>query len=153
MLTLILLLHSLIRWVAIILGLVAVARAVSGVSSKGGWTDSDAKFGRLFAVSLDVQLLLGLLMYLFFSTITTSAFQNMGETMGNSVVRFWVVEHPTMMMAALALAHIGVARARKAAEPFAKHRTALIFLGVAWLLILVGTPWPFSAAERPLLPF
>ena len=142
-----------IRWVATILGLVAVARAVSGLSSKSGWTDRDATFGRLFAVSLDVQLLLGLLMYLFFSTITSSAFQNMGDAMGNSVVRFWVVEHPIMMLAAVALAHIGVVRARKAAEPSAKHRAALIFLGIALLLILVGTPWPFSTAERPLLPF
>ena len=150
---LILILHSLIRWAAIVLGLIAVARALSGVSTNGAWTESDTKFGRLFAISIDVQMLLGLLMYLFLSTITTSAFQNMGGAMSNSVVRFWIVEHPTMMIAALAFGHIGVARARKATEPAAKHRAALIFLGLALVLILVGTPWPFYPAARPLLPF
>ena len=152
MLTLLLTLHSLIRWVAIVLGLMAIFRAVTGMS-KGAWEETDGKLGRLFAVSLDVQMLLGILMYLFFSTITTSAFESMGSAMGNSVTRFWIVEHPTMMIAALALAHVGVARSRKATEPKAKHRAGLIFVGIAMLLILVGSPWPFSTAARPILPF
>ena len=151
MLTLLLTLHSLVRWAAIVLGLMAIFRAFTGMS-KGRFEDADGKFGRLFAVSLDVQMLLGILMYLFFSTITTSAFENMGSAMGNSVTRFWLVEHPTMMIAALALAHIGVARVRKATEAKAKHRAGLIFFGIATLLILVGTPWPFSTAARAILP-
>ncbi len=151
MLTLLLILHSLVRWAAIVLGLMAIFRAFAGMS-KGRFENTDGTFGRLFAVSLDVQMLLGILMYLFFSTITTSAFENMGSAMGNSVTRFWLVEHPTMMIAALALAHIGVVRVRKATEPKAKHRAALIFFGIAMLLIVAGTPWPFSTAARPILP-
>ena len=151
MLTLLLMLHSLVRWAAIVLGLMAIFRAFTGMS-KGRFEDADGKFGRLFAVSLDVQMLLGIMMYLFFSTITTSAFENMGSAMGNSVTRFWLVEHPTMMIAALALAHIGVARVRKATEAKAKHRAGLIFFGIATVLILVGTPWPFSTAARAILP-
>ena len=151
MLTLLLTLHSLVRWAAIVLGLMAIFRAFTGMS-KGSFEDTDGTFGRLFAISLDVQMLLGILMYLFFSTITTSAFENMGSAMGNSVTRFWLVEHPTMMIAALALAHIGVARVRKASETKAKHRAALIFFGIAMLLIVAGSPWPFSTAARPILP-
>jgi|TARA_B100002003_G_scaffold162166_1_gene150535 uncharacterized membrane protein (DUF485 family) len=154
MLNLILILHSLLRWAAIAFGLVAIGRAAAGLTkTPTTWIESDAKFSRLFAISLDVQMLLGILMYLFFSTITTSAFQNMGEAMGNSVVRFWIVEHPTIMLVALVFAHIGVARARKMVNPNAKHRTTLIFLGISLALILIGTPWPGSPAERPLLPF
>tara|TARA_B100000586_G_scaffold143117_1_gene103677 strand:- start:1055 stop:1504 length:450 start_codon:yes stop_codon:yes gene_type:complete len=145
-------LHSLIRWAAIAFGFVIVIRALSGMS-KGNFEDADGRFGRLFAISLDVQMLLGILMYLFFSTITTSAFENLGSAMSNSVTRFWIVEHPTMMLAALVFAHIGVVRVRKAPEAKAKHRNGLIFFGIAMLLILLGTPWPFSVAARPILPF
>ena len=152
MLTLMLALHSLIRWAAIAFGFVIVIRALSGMS-KGNFEDADGRFGRLFAISLDVQMLLGILMYLFFSTITTSAFENLGSAMSNSVTRFWIVEHPTMMLAALVFAHIGVVRVRKAPEAKAKHRNGLIFFGIAMLLILLGTPWPFSVATRPILPF
>ena len=152
MLTLMLALHSLIRWAAIAFGFVIIIRALSGMS-KGSFEDADGRFGRLFAISLDVQMLLGILMYLFFSTITTSAIENLGSAMSNSVTRFWIVEHPTMMLAALVFAHIGVVRVRKAPEAKAKHRTGLIFFGIAMLLILLGTPWPFSVAARPILPF
>lgn len=154
MLNLILILHSLLRWAAIAFGLVAIGRAAAGLTkTPATWIESDAKFSRLFAISLDVQMLLGILMYLFFSTITTSAFQNMGEAMGNSVVRFWIVEHPTIMLVALVFAHIGVARARKMVNPNGKHRTTLIFLGISLALILYGTTLTWSLAERPLLPF
>jgi hypothetical protein len=154
MLNLILILHSLLRWAAIAFGLVAIGRAAAGLTkTPATWSESDAKFSRLFAISLDVQMLLGILMYLFFSTITTSAFQNMGEAMGNSVVRFWIVEHPTIMLVALVFAHIGVARARKMVNPNGKHRTTLIFLGISLALILYGTTLTWSLAERPLLPF
>ena len=154
MLNLILILHSLLRWAAIAFGLVAIGRAAAGLTkTPATWLESDAKFARLFAISLDVQMLLGILMYLFFSTITTSAFQNMGEAMGNSVVRFWIVEHPTIMLVALVFAHIGVARARKMVNPNGKHRTTLIFLGISLALILYGTTLTWSLAERQLLPF
>ena len=154
MLNLILILHSLLRWVAIAFGLVAIGRAAAGLTkTPATWSESDAKFSRLFAISLDVQMLLGILMYLFFSTITTSAFQNMGDAMGNSVVRFWIVEHPTIMLVALVFAHIGVARARKMVNPNGKHRTTLIFQGISLALILYGTTLTWSLAERPLLPF
>ena len=154
MLNLILILHSLLRWAAIAFGLVAIGRAAAGLTkTPTTWIESDAKFSRLFAISLDVQMLLGILMYLFFSTITTSAFQNMGEAMGNSVVRFWIVEHPTIMLVALVFAHIGVARARKMVNPNGKHRTTLIFQGISLALILYGTTLTWSLAERQLLPF
>lgn len=154
MLNLILILHSLLRWVAIAFGLVAIGRAAAGLTkTPATWIESDAKFSRLFAISLDVQMLLGILMYFKFSTITTSAFQNMGEAMGNSVVRFWIVEHPTIMLVALVFAHIGVARARKMVNPNGKHRTTLIFQGISLALILYGTTLTWSLAERPLLPF
>ncbi|MCS5702107.1 MAG: hypothetical protein NZ847_05725 [Acidobacteria bacterium] len=152
MLTLMLALHSLVRWAAIAFGFAIIIRSFSGMS-KGSFEDADGRFGRLFTISLDVQMLVGTLMYLVFSTITTSAFDNMGSAMSNAVTRFWIVEHPTMMFAALVFAHIGVVRVRKAPEAKAKHRAGLIFFGIAMLLILVGTPWPFSLAARPILPF
>ncbi|HAK56921.1 MAG: hypothetical protein QF463_13800 [Vicinamibacterales bacterium] len=151
MLTLTLILHNLVRWAAIGLGAMAVYRAFAGLSS-GRFEEADGKIGRFFAISLDVQMLLGIMMYLFFSRITTSAFENMGSAMSNPVIRFWLVEHSTMMVAALALAHIGVARVRKGTQPKAKHRAGLIFFGIAILVILVGTPWPWSTVARPILP-
>jgi hypothetical protein len=105
----------------------------------------DARPGRWFAISLDVQVLIGLILY-WLSPITSGAIGNMGEAMQNRIVRFWAVEHVTSMIVAVALAHIGVARARKG-----KGGAAVLFL-LALLAILAGIPWPFMPYGRPLLP-
>lgn len=145
--------HSLIRWLVIGFGLIATGRAVTGVAGRTPWTARDERLGLLFAVSLDIQMLLGVLLYLFLSTITTSAFGNLGDAMRNPVTRFWVIEHPALMIVAMGLAHAGLGRARRAPEAAAKHRAALIFFGLAFGLILFAMPWPFRAAARPWLPF
>jgi hypothetical protein len=147
---LIITLHSLLRWVAILLGLMATARGLFALLGLRPWSDSDERFGRLFAVSLDIQLLLGLLLYLFVSPLTTGAFGNMAGAMQNSAVRFWIVEHPFIMILALALAHIGVARVRRAGDGRQKQLRTALFFGLATIFVLVGTPWPFMANGRSL---
>ena len=98
-------------------------------------------------------MLLGLLLYLALSPITTGAFRNMGAAMQNSVVRFWVAEHVTIMLVALALVHVGRVRLLRAATDRARHFTAALFFGLATLLVLLGTPWPFMPVSRPWWPF
>jgi len=144
-------LHSLVRWVALALGLVAAGAALASTLGSRPFGDGGLRAGRLFAVSLDVQLLLGLLLYLVLSPITSSAMADFGGAMGNPILRFWIIEHPTMMVAALALAHIGVARVRRA-SPASRPRQAAIFFSLALLLLVVATPWPFSTVARPLVP-
>lgn len=146
-------LHSLLRWVVIVLGLFAAGRGLNGWLGRRPWSPADDRAGQLFIVSFDVQLLLGLLLFVVVSPITTGAFQNMGGAMQNAVVRFWLVEHPTAMLLGLVLAHIGRARVRAAGEPPLKHRRAAIYLGFAVLLVLAGVPWPFMPVARPLWPW
>lgn len=153
MYALVLPLHSLLRWVVVLTGLVAAARGLAGWLGRRSWSPLDDRAGLLFVTTFDVQLLVGLVMYLFVSPITTSAFQHMGGAMQNSVVRFWVVEHLTAMLLGLALAHVGRVRVRRADEPALKHRRAAILFGFALLLVCAGTPWPFMPVARPLWPW
>jgi len=145
-------LHSLLRWLVIAFGLVAVYRALSGVTGHRPWTPFDDRAGRLFAIALDVQTLVGLLLYGLFSPITRAALSDMGAAMRDPTLRFYAVEHLTIMLAAIALVHVGRARARKVRTDHARHRTAAIFFTLGLLLILLGTPWPFRTIGRPLLP-
>jgi hypothetical protein len=128
--------HSLFRWVVLLAGLYAVAAAFGR---------RDARPGRWFAISLDIQLLIGLILY-WLSPITSGAVSDMAAAMQNRVVRFWTVEHATSMILALVLAHVGVARARKG-----KGGAAVLFL-LALLAILAGIPWPLMPYGRPLFP-
>ncbi|MEQ1573987.1 MAG: hypothetical protein ABL993_07045, partial [Vicinamibacterales bacterium] len=55
--------HSWVRWLVLIAGLVALARAISGMQGRRPWTSADDRGTFLFAIGLDVQTLLGLLIY------------------------------------------------------------------------------------------
>ncbi|MBI2188113.1 MAG: hypothetical protein HYU37_13500 [Acidobacteria bacterium] len=143
-------LHSLLRWVVLIAGAVAVARSVTAWRSRTAWTAGDDYAGWWFVIALDAQLLLGLVLYLWLSPMTQIAFQNFGAAMGNAVLRFWAVEHISGMVVALALAHVGRVRIRRAAAAASRHRTAAIFFGLALLAIVLTVPWPGMPAARPL---
>jgi len=152
MLPLTLTLHSLMRWVVILLGCWVVARAKFGWFFRRPWTEADDLGSRFFVIAFDVQVLLGLLLYFVLSPITTGAFQNMGAAMQNSVVRFWVAEHITAMLVALALAHVGRVRMRRATDDRSRQWRVIWFLGFSLLLILLATPWPFMPVGRPWFP-
>jgi hypothetical protein len=145
-----LVLHSWLRWLVLVAGAIAVARSLAGLSGRRPWTSADDAAGKWFVISLDVQLLIGLLLYGVLSPITRVAFGDMGAAMRDPALRFWAVEHFFLMVVAVALAHIGRARARRAPAPAGRHRNAFIFYGLALLAVVVAIPWPFMAHARPL---
>jgi hypothetical protein len=55
-------LHNLVRWVVVLFGLWAVARAWWGLLVRREWRKWDRLAGMLFSSSLDVQLLLGVIL-------------------------------------------------------------------------------------------
>src|SRR5687767_7191005 len=145
----VLLIHSWLRWAVLIAGLVAVVRGMGGWSGVRRWTRIDDRAGYWFVLLLDLQMLLGLLLYFVLSPFTTQALSDFGAAMKNSGLRFWAVEHVFGMIIALVLAHVGRVRVRNA--PAArKHRLTAIFLGLALLAILASIPWPGMPSGRPL---
>jgi hypothetical protein len=97
-----------------------------------------------------VQMLIGLILYAFLSPVTRSGFENMSLTMRDPILRFFVVEHLTGMIIAIALTHIGRARVKKTTDGNARHRYVLIFVGLAMVAILLSIPWPGMAGGREL---
>ena len=95
----------------------------------------------LLMVFMDIQFLVGMVLYLFLSPMTKAAFNDFGAAMGNSTLRFYAVEHILMMVIALALVHIGRSRTKKDMAPWKKHRAAAIFYTVSLLVILAAIPW------------
>ena len=141
-----LVLHNVLRWIVVVAGLLAAGRAIIGWRSGREWTRLDDRLGLLYTVSFDIQVLLGIVMYLFLSPTTTGNFSDLGAAMGNAGVRFYLVEHSVAMLLALGLAHAGRAAARGAHAMSTRHRRAAIFFSISVLLILAFIPW-----ERPLL--
>jgi hypothetical protein len=138
-------LHSLVRWAIVIVGVVAIVRAFMGWRGNKPWTQLDDRLGLIFTSAMDLNLLLGLLLYFLFSPLTKAALQDMGAAMGNSGLRFFAVEHALLMIIAVVVAHIGRSRAKKAATDAGKFKQTAIFFGIALVLVFLAIPWPFLA--------
>jgi len=144
-------LHSLLRWAVLLTGLVAWFRAIGAKTAKRPWTPKDELWGLLLTIAADLQLLVGLALYFVFSPITKIGLQNLAAAMQIPTARFFTVEHVLGMLIAIALIHVGRVKIRKAADPARKHRLAMIFFGIALILIIISTPWPGMPVARPLL--
>src|SRR5215212_5209065 len=135
----VLVIHSWLRWLAIV---TAVGATLSAFNNTRG-NESPADRWSLFAMmALDAQMLVGLILYFALSPFTDQAMKNFSAAMQNPQLRFWAVEHITAMFAAVIVAHVGRVLARKARTPDAKRIRLLLCFGVATLLMLIATPWP-----------
>jgi len=150
MYTFVLALHSWIRWLAVLTGILATISAWSGAGAKSGAAD---RWGRFFVIALDVQLLLGLLLYFVLSPNTRAILDDFGAAMRDPAARFWAVEHVVTMLLAVVLAHVGRVLARKAPTPGAKQMRLAICYTIATLAMLGGIPWPGMTSGRPLFRF
>jgi uncharacterized membrane protein YozB (DUF420 family) len=140
-------LHNLLRWIVILLAVLALVQAYRGWLGKRAWSETDRKTGLFFGMALDIQLLVGLILYFFLSPTTRAVLQNFGRAMSDPNLRFFGLEHFFYMLIAVILVHIGTARAKRAELPEIKHRNAAIFYTLAVIIILIAIPW-----WRPLLP-
>jgi hypothetical protein len=140
-------LHSWLRWAALIGGLVATLAAFTGGAS--GKAD---RWALVFMIIMDIQLLFGLALYLALSPTTAAIFGDFGAAMRDPVARFWAVEHVSIMLLAVAMAHIGRVLARKARTPEARRKRMLICFSLSVLLMIAGIPWPGMRAGRALFP-
>jgi len=142
--------HSWLRYLVIILAAIVLIKAWQGFMQKKSWDESVEKFSLFFTISLDVQLLIGLLLYGIFSPLTKLAFEDFGGAMKDSMLRYWAVEHIIIMLIAIIIAHVGKKKNKKASEDIKKFKAAVVYFTIAVILIIVGIPWPFYSNGRGL---
>ena len=135
----------------LIAALVAVIRAIAGAAGRRPWTRADDRAGFWFGTLVDLQLLLGLLLYFALSPTTRAAMQDFGAAMGSSGLRFWAVEHVFGMLVAVGLVHAGRSRTKKVKDDAARHKVAAICFVLALLAIVISIPWPGMPNARPLV--
>lgn len=139
--------HNLLRWVIVISATIVLFRMARGLIKKTTWGSLDGRFGLVLTIALDLQLLLGLILYFLLSPVVKAFFANISEAMKETTLRYWGVEHILMMLLAVVFGHMGSALAKKQVLDQKKFQFGVIFHGLAVLFLLGGIPW-----FRPLLP-
>jgi len=153
MYSVVLALHSLVRW-----AVVAGALASAGVAAAAWLSGRPAgRAGRVagvaFVAAADLQVLLGLLLYFFFSPFAPAALSHPVAGLTEAGFRYWFFLHPVPAIGAAVLAHVGRVVSRRGEEGDARRRQLAAVYAAAVVLLAIAMPWPFFAFGRPLWPF
>ena len=135
-------LHNALRWVILILLLLSLLQAF-------GKKDSLKLTSLWLMIGAHTMLLIGLYQMIAGSNGWLNVQLPEGESvMSNKFYRFFLVEHPLMMIIAVVL--ITLARGKAKASAF---KPASWFLLIALVVILAAMPWPFrEIVGRPWFP-
>lgn len=143
--------HSLLRYILLIFILISILKAFSGWFGKKSYLPGDKKVALFTLISAHLQLVVGLILY-FVSPTVKIGLEDMGAAMKDPGLRFWSVEHISMMLIAIVLITVGYSTAKRGKDDEAKHKKIAIFFLLALIVIFLAIPWPWSAISRGWMP-
>ena len=147
-------LHSVLRWVIIILLLASAIKGLSGWLNKKTFSNGDRKLFLFTLISAHLNFLVGLYLLFFGRYGIISAGLPPGvQVMKDNFYRFYLVEHPTAMLISIILITIGNSMSKKAITDVLKFKKAFWFFFIALIIIIATIPWPFrEIIGRPWIP-
>ncbi|MAC64114.1 hypothetical protein [Zunongwangia profunda] len=128
--------------------LVIIMLTIASISAIIGWVSGKEYSAGNFRISLftlivsHIQLLIGIV--LFFVSDKTVWFNDqvsVSEIMSDDTLRMYNLEHPLMMIIAIALITIGYSKHKKKLTSTPKFKTLAIFYTIALVVLLSRIPW------------
>jgi uncharacterized membrane protein len=127
-----LLTHSFLRYFVMILLIIVIIISLIGLLNKRPYTKEHDKVGLFLFICTHTQLLVGIVLF-----FVSPFVQFSGAAMKDPVSRYWLVEHNTAMLIAIALITIARSSSKKMPVDQDKHKRLFIFNLVALVIILV----------------
>jgi uncharacterized membrane protein len=133
--------HSYWAYIVLLILIIAVINAIIGFTSKKEFKANDLRISLFALITAHIQLILGFMAY--YTSLYYETMQNvgMGEVMKNSDLRKPLIEHPLLIIIAIALITIGFSKHKKKTADTAKFKTIAIYYAIALILILAVIPW------------
>ena len=130
--------HSVLRWfIAIFLVYSIVVSFIKWRSSKQ-ISKTDSLLAAFTVHFSHLQLLIGFILYFISPKVM---FGN--GVMASSLLRFFTVEHISIMIIAIALLTIGNSKAKRTQDPKQKAKLIFIWFLLGFVLMMAAIPWPF----------
>lgn len=142
-------LHSLVRWLVLINLLFAIIEAYRGWLKKRPFTKTDNTIRSVAVTTAHIQLVLGICLYAI-SPVVRYFLSYFKQAVHEREIRFFGMEHVTMMVIAIVLITIGSAKTKKQQTDQQKFKTMAIWFTIALVIIFLSIPWHFSPfTSRP----
>lgn len=133
--------HSYWAYLVLFMLLIASFNAIIGFATNKEYSATNFRLALFTLIVSHIQLLIGIVLY-----FTTPYFKmwgevGMGGVMKDSVLRLYNVEHPLIMIIAIALITIGYSKHKKKLTSRPKFKMLAIFYGFALIAMLSRIPW------------
>lgn len=132
--------HAGLRWIVLALMIAAIVRAFSRRRSGVVYPGKD-KLALFAFISVHLQLLIGLLLFLWLSPYGIAA--DPLEGAGSAVAKYYNYVHWWAMLIAVTIVTIGYIKAKRQAELNKGYKTIGVYYTVGLLIMLAAIPWPF----------
>lgn len=143
--------HSLVRWLVLASLFFTIYRAYTGLKAKRKFSKLDDRARHITATIAHIQLMIGLWLY-FISPVVDYFLSHFKEAVHMREIRFFGMEHITMMVISIVLLTIGSMKVKRKESDQQKFKTMMIWYSVALLIIFLSIPWAFSPfTSRPYL--
>jgi magnesium-transporting ATPase (P-type) len=123
--------HILLRYFILIMLVVVIIMAVTGLVKKKPYGKLDNKFSLYLLIFTHLQLVVGLILYFISPWVKFSS-----QTMKEPAFRYWTVEHVTGMVVAIALITVARITSKKLTLDAAKHMRMFALNTVAIVIIV-----------------
>lgn len=149
MLSVLLTLHSLFRWILVTGLIFTIIYSFVGLVKRKKFTKISHLIRHCTATIAHIQLLVGLVLYI--SSPLVKAFWSEFRSGGLPFeITFYGLIHFILMVTAVTIISIGSMLTEKQESDVQKYKTITIYYLIAFVLIFIAIPWPFSPfAERP----
>ncbi|BDD03444.1 hypothetical protein [Aureibacter tunicatorum] len=133
--------HFIIACVIILMSIGVLIKSYSGWLGNKAYSKGDNGMTAGFVGLIWLNCIIGLALYFAFSPITEYALQHMGEAMKNSKMRFYAVEHISVMFFAAIVAQVARVKVKKASSDLQKFKLSAIFYTITFALLVSRIPW------------
>lgn len=131
--------HSGWRWIVFLTLIIAIVHALINWRSGKMYNFKDRKPALFALIASHIQLIVGLVLY-----FVSPKVQFGSETMSNTMLRFYTVEHALIMIISIVLITVGFSKAKKQLDTNKAYKTVFWYYLIAFILILSRTPFPFQ---------
>jgi heme A synthase len=143
--SLVLTIHNFNRWAILIFFALTLGYFLHNKFTINKMTKESQKYLKFTMIFSDIQLLVGVALYFFSSplmiTFLMSLNENVHAIMKTKETRFFIIEHPFMMILFWILIHVAVVVSKKDSIDSKKLNNILIILFVCLALLVGGIPW------------
>ncbi len=132
--------HSGLRYIVLFLIIALIVQSIKAFMSKVEYNQGIQKLANITVYVFYLNVIIGFILYYLSSKVQFGP-----DTMKESLLRFFTMEHPLMILISLILIRIGIYRYKKL-KSLKGNKVLMIYTIIGLITLIAAIPWPMRTA-------